>query len=594
MLSRAATTPTSNILRLHLNDKSNLGLSYSYFDVSPDHLSGALDRFSQFFVCPLFTESATDREVNAVNSEHEKNIPNDTWRINQIEKAIANPSHDFSKFGTGNKQTLDVGPKEAGLSVRESLLEFHSSWYSSNIMSLAVLGRESLDSLQEMVLDRFTEVQDKAVKVPVWSEPPFSPEQCGTRTYVVPVKDIRNLNITWGVPDLTDHYRSSPGSYLGHLIGHEGPGSLLSELKSRGWVNTLVGGQKSGSRGFGFFVVNVDLTEEGINHVDDIVMLVFQYLSMLRAQGPQEWVFNECKDLNSMQFRFKDKERPQSYVCSLAGYLHDYPAQEVLTAGYLITDWDPELITEVLDHLVPDKVRVAVIAQQFAADCDQTEPWYGAKYKCEKIEEEKIQTWKDCGLHDNLRLPEKNDFIPANFSLTERDDHPSTHPTILQQDALGRLWFKQDNEFLLPKNCINIELKSPIAYSDPHHGNLTYMFGMLFKDELNEYAYAAELAGLGYSLANTKSGITLAVKGYSDKQGVLLDKIMDRLTKFKVDPKRFKILKEAYTRGLKNFQAEQPHQHAVYYNSVLLSERVWHKEELLQVTDSLLTTGDWR
>ena len=96
------------------------------------------------------------------------------------------------------------------------------------------------------------------------------------------------------------------------------------------------------------------------------------------------------------------------------------------------------------------------------------------------------------------------------------------------------------------------------------------------------YAYAAELAGLGYSLANTKSGITLAVKGYSDKQGVLLDKVMDRLTSFKVDPARFRILKEAYTRGLKNFQAEQPHQHAVYYNSVLLSERVWHKEELLE------------
>ena len=55
-----------------------------YFDVSPDNLSGALDRFSQFFLSPLFTESATDREVNAVNSEHEKNIPNDTWRINQV------------------------------------------------------------------------------------------------------------------------------------------------------------------------------------------------------------------------------------------------------------------------------------------------------------------------------------------------------------------------------------------------------------------------------------------------------------------------------------------------------------------------------
>ena len=457
-----------------------------YFDVSPDHLSGALDRFSQFFLCPLFTESATDREVNAVNSEHEKNIPNDTWRINQIEKAIADPHHDFSKFGTGNKETLDTRPKEAGVSVRDSLLEFHSSWYSSNIMCLVLLGRESLDTLQEMVLERFSQVEDKTVKIPEWTEPPFSPDQCGTRTYVVPVKDIRNLNITWGIPDLSPHYKSSPGSYLGHLIGHEGPGSLLSELKSRGWVNTLVGGQKSGSRGFGFFVVNVDLTEEGIQHVDDIVMLVFQYLEMLKEQGPQEWVFNECKDLNLMQFRFKDKERPQSYVCSLAGSLHDYPTEEVLTAGYLLTDWDPDLITSVLSHLTPEAVRVAVIAQQFSEQCEQTEPWYGAKYQTEKIEQDKIQSWSRCGLNEKLRLPDRNDFIPTNFSLTERDWCTVGHPTILHQDNFGRLWYKQDNEFLLPKNCVNIELRSPIAYSDPHHANLTYMFATLFKDELNE------------------------------------------------------------------------------------------------------------
>ena len=37
-------------------------------------LEGALDRFSQFFVEPLFTEDLTERELNAVNSEHEKNI----------------------------------------------------------------------------------------------------------------------------------------------------------------------------------------------------------------------------------------------------------------------------------------------------------------------------------------------------------------------------------------------------------------------------------------------------------------------------------------------------------------------------------------
>jgi hypothetical protein len=35
----------------------------------------------------------------------------DSWRMNQVEKATANPDHDFSKFGTGNKETLDIIPK---------------------------------------------------------------------------------------------------------------------------------------------------------------------------------------------------------------------------------------------------------------------------------------------------------------------------------------------------------------------------------------------------------------------------------------------------------------------------------------------------
>ena len=51
-----------------------------YFDVAPEHLDGALDRFAQFFLSPLFTPSATEREVNAVNSENDKNIQNDAWR----------------------------------------------------------------------------------------------------------------------------------------------------------------------------------------------------------------------------------------------------------------------------------------------------------------------------------------------------------------------------------------------------------------------------------------------------------------------------------------------------------------------------------
>ncbi|PSN57801.1 Insulin-degrading enzyme [Blattella germanica] len=552
-----------------------------YFDVVPEHLPGALDRFAQFFLCPLFTESATEREVNAVNSEHEKNIPNDSWRLDQLEKSTAKKDHAFNKFGTGNKQTLDISPKENGINVREELLKFHDTWYSSNIMALAVLGKESLDDLEKIVVELFSDVKNKSVTAPEWTDHPFGPEQLQMKGFIVPVKDLRNLNITFPIPDLHQYYKSGPGHYLSHLFGHEGPGSLLSVLRAKGWCNSLVGGARTGSRGFGFFGINVDLTEEGIDHVDDIVKLVFQYVNMLKKEGPMEWIFEEYKDI-------------------------DYPLEEVLSGCFLLSDWRPDLIEMVLGYLTPENIRVAVVGQKFEPETTEIEKWYGTKYKLEKIPDTE---WRSSDLCDDLKLPPKNEFIPTDFDLMAQEENAPTYPMIIQDTPLSRVWFKQDDEFLLPKANLSFEFVSPLAYLDPVSCNMTYMFVQLFKDALNEYAYAAELAGMRWELTNTKYGMILGIGGYNSKQHVLLDKIMEKLTNFKIDAKRFEILKENLGIGgynskqhvlldkimekLTNFKIDAKRfeilkeNHAVYYLAVLLAEQAWTKEELLAATDEL-------
>lgn len=42
---------------------------------------------------------------------------------------------------------------------------------------------------------------------------------------------------------------------------------------------------------------------------------------MLKEEGPKEWIFKECQKLAEMTFRFKDREKPQMYTCSLASRL---------------------------------------------------------------------------------------------------------------------------------------------------------------------------------------------------------------------------------------------------------------------------------
>lgn len=42
-----------------------------------------MDRFAQFFRCPLFSESSMERELQAVESEHSNNKNDDSWRLFQ-------------------------------------------------------------------------------------------------------------------------------------------------------------------------------------------------------------------------------------------------------------------------------------------------------------------------------------------------------------------------------------------------------------------------------------------------------------------------------------------------------------------------------
>ena len=123
-----------------------------FFDVGADHLEAALDRFSRFFVAPLFNEEFVGREVNAVDSEYQARIQNDYRRALDVFKELANPEHPFSKFTVGNLSTLLGGRGEDAL--RKDLLDFYEKYYSANRMALVVIGREDLDTLQDLVEER--------------------------------------------------------------------------------------------------------------------------------------------------------------------------------------------------------------------------------------------------------------------------------------------------------------------------------------------------------------------------------------------------------------------------------------------------------
>jgi insulysin len=115
------------------NASTSMERTTFHFELRQEHLDPILDRFAQFFTAPLFTESATDRELNAVHAEHSKNVQTDARRLFQLLKSTCNPQHPFFKFGTGNKTTLGETPISQGRNVRAELLAFHAAHYTAPV-----------------------------------------------------------------------------------------------------------------------------------------------------------------------------------------------------------------------------------------------------------------------------------------------------------------------------------------------------------------------------------------------------------------------------------------------------------------------------
>jgi insulysin len=64
-------------------------------------------------------------------------------------------------------------------------------------------------------------------------------------------------------------------------------------LKKKGWANNLSAGTTHGGIGFEFFKITVDLTKEGLKHYEDVTLIIFQYIQMLRHEGVRQYIWDE-------------------------------------------------------------------------------------------------------------------------------------------------------------------------------------------------------------------------------------------------------------------------------------------------------------
>jgi len=480
--------------------------------------------------------------------------------------------------------------------VRKAFIKFHDEHYSANRMKLVVLGKESLDELETWVGDLFAGVQNKDLPQRRWDGiHPYTKAELMTQVFAKPVMDQRTLDIYFPYQDEDDMYETQPSRYISHLIGHEGPGSILAYVKAKGWANGLTSGPMSICPGSAFFTVSIKLTEEGLKVYEDVVKAVFQYISLIREAPPQQWIVDEVKGMAEVDFKFQEKTSASSFARSMCSTMQKpLPREWLLSGTDLIRKFDSKAISTAMDYLRADNYRLTIVSQTYPGGWDKKEKWYGTEYKVEPIPDEFADAVKKAAESNEknrvpeLHLPHRNEFIPSKLTVEKKQIGESMKaPKLIRNEESVRTWWKKDDRFWVPRANVFVTLRNPLASVTPANSVRTRLFCALVKDALVEYSYDAEIAGLEYELGDYYVGMGIDISGYSEKISVLLEKVLVTMRDLEVKPERFKIVKERLVRGYRNWDFQQPYLQVGDFTSWLGSDKGWINEQYLNEIASL-------
>lgn len=386
----------------------------------------ALEMFSSFFKCPLLKGDSAERELNAVESEFELNKKDDDNRLSQLmaytcgmdgeaplmgkeykEKGVKNekPYHPFAKFPWGNMQSLRTEPESNGINVMNELRDFYNTHYYARNMRLVVMAGYELDEIQRRVVEHFKDVPASprvcSDGIDVSScvtnlhpyKLPFHSSSLQKLYRVIPVRNHHTLSLTWQIPSLCPHWKTKPADYIGHLLGHEASGSILSVLKEKGYAMSLTAG--TGEDGLGdasthaLFSLDISLSKRGMKHWEEVIKIVYVYIGMLKyhfleghmgesgekKEGLAPWIYNELKSIAELSYMFADEGDVSDVVEEVAENMAPWcnlPDERILDNELLLGDEGDNDAAKTLlfDHLTPKNMRIDLMSSLFGRDAD--------------------------------------------------------------------------------------------------------------------------------------------------------------------------------------------------------------------------------
>jgi insulysin len=569
-----------------------------FYSITNDALAESLDIFGQFFINPLFDKTNVSKEMNAVNSEHSKNINNDMWRFFRIISEVANKNHPFSKFSTGTLETLGND------NIRDQLIEFFNKHYSSNVMKLVVSSNLQFDELEKHITEIFSQIKNNNYIPQKYDAKPFDfkikkNEQknvvAAKIIKLVPIVDTDELVVVWSLPPLKRYFKYKPVEFLSHLLGHEGTDTYIHKLKDEGLIlsmNTMSLDSDISNNLLGIFF---KLTDKGYHQIPYIIDELYKYVDLIKVQGLKKWIYDELKNMNKINFDNIIKSNPIDYVLNMSENLLYYPYENILDVNYINDQYSDDVVDlfkRLLMNFNKHNSLVIISSKKYESIAIKEEYYYKINY-IDKLMPSKygseftLHTTNDKKKVLDVRLPDSNKWIPGSDKLKLINQNIDQG---IQKQKISNninLWYKKDDTFDRPEIIISINIFSKYMISNiKNYCSLRLYIKIIFyllKSEL----YYASLGNTDISLNINTELMGISITTYPDNVAKAIDLIIFALTKNSIPDDIFEINKNEVILDSSNYIYNTPISHAYEQLNKDIYNVYYDNKELLKCYKSI-------
>ncbi len=523
-----------------------------FFDIDSSSFALALERFADMFVQPLFSADYVEKERHAIEAEFSLKLKDDGRRIYQVHKETINPAHPFAKFSVGNLTTL---ADTADASLQQALRTFFQQQYSARRMTLALVSPLDLTAQAALVRQYFSAIPSALPPKPPLSVPLYLPEQQAIQLNIQPHRHSQKLVVSFALPDIQRWYQHKLISFIAHLLGDEGPGSLLSYLKQQGLVNQLSAGGGIDGSNYKDFTIAFELTDTGLSARDNIVKALFSAITNLRHQPFPALLFAERQKLLHWAYLYQEPATAQQTANHLSVSMQHYPVEDIIFGDYRMEPPTAALYQQVLSYFNSANMRLMLIAPELPANKEAR--WYHTPYSVEALPAQWLQQLQQCPPLPDIRLPEPNPYLNGDIELLHRSAHMDK-PRAWYQDPHLSLWYKADTDFNSPKGHVFVQLSLPNSIGSCLQLAATRLWVELLLDNINQQFYAATTIGLVYHVHVQRQGISIHTTGLTNNQLRLLSDMLQALLQQSFSPQRFEELKRQLSRHWRNSSKNKP------------------------------------